>query len=174
MNVRVPCVVFSRGGNHSFLFYDLLLPFFQQCSDSVFLIDVTSAHEDVTTVRLPHISFCLVIRNASHLHPSSFLRSSSNRSLLFKDLAFFVCCQRTSRSNLPSLFFFLCCCCFLSLSCCCSFFFRLRCCGCTRGCCGNCRSWAACLSCAFVAKCLLACHRVCIFSIICSRIASSL
>ena len=36
-------------------------------------------------------------RTASHLHPSSSLSSSSNRSRLFKHLAFFVQRQKTSR-----------------------------------------------------------------------------
>ena len=81
---------------------------------------------------------------ASHLQPSSSSRSSSNRSPLFKHLAFFVLRQMTSQSDLL----------FVSLFCRIRFASFLRCCHCggrVGG--GNCRLCGVHSSCASVAKC---------------------
>ena len=58
------------------------------------------------------LSSCSDQETASHLHPSSSLRSSSNRSPLFKHLAIFCF---TSKKASKSFSFFLCCCHFVSL-----------------------------------------------------------
>ena len=57
-------------------------------------------------VRVFHVSHK---RTASHLHPWSSVRSSSNRSTLFKHLAFFVPRQRVSRGDFPSCLLLLLC-----------------------------------------------------------------
>ena len=83
---------------------------FSNIPTPVFLIEATSAHEDVTTVRPPYLFFSglhLSLRRiASHSHPSSSLRSSSTRSPLFKDLAFF-CVMSKDMSEKSSFTFSL-------------------------------------------------------------------
>ena len=72
---------------------------FKSISNSVLLSEATSDQTNICIYIWPHfdsqISFCSNLhvskrRTASHLHPSSYFRSSSNRSPQFKHLALFV------------------------------------------------------------------------------------
>ena len=89
------------------------LSFSSLYSNSVHLSEATSANFDghilmsrSLFVRVFHVSHR---RTASHLHPSSSVRSSSNRSPLFKHLAFFVSRQRVSQGDFPSFLLLLLC-----------------------------------------------------------------
>ena len=68
----------------------------------------------ISTLRFPnHFFSCLQVshkRTASHLHPSSSLRSSSNRSPLFKHLSFFLYNVKGYLRVMFLPFFLFCCC----------------------------------------------------------------
>ena len=128
---------------------DLSFPFLvQEYSDCVLLSEAPAL-----IFLWPHfdsqIYFCSCLhvshrRTASHLHPSSSLRSSSKRSPLFKHLAIF-CNVRGCLRVVVLLFFLFCCCCFV-------FLFPCRC-GCRRVGSGSCRRFGVCVCVLFVQLC---------------------
>ena len=136
----------------TFCFYGLSLPsFVKQYSNSVFLIEA-SAHEDVTTFRLPYL-FCWSpwfrpreLRLTCILRSPWRVRRICRRCVTISHSL--VWCHRTS----SNIFLYS-----SPLSCCWSFLLPFR----GRGWVRDCRILVACLACALVSECSMGSHRGC-------------